>query len=97
MPCIVACAGLLFPRVVMLVLLIATDWFSRAFETWYWPLLGFLLMPYTTLAYMLAMVFGGGVTGGYVVLVVVAVLLDLGVHSGGGGTAVRVRDGRKRA
>ncbi|MFN4242709.1 MAG: hypothetical protein ACK4PI_05680 [Tepidisphaerales bacterium] len=89
MPCVLACAGLIFPRVVMVVLLVATDWFGRAFQTWYWPLLGFLFMPYTTLGYLIAMIFGGGVTGGYVVLIVIAVLLDLGTHSGGGRAAVR--------
>lgn len=80
MPCLVTLAGFFFPRVVMLVLLLATDWFARSFQTWYWPVLGFVFMPYTTLAYMISLVYGGGVTGGYIVLVVVGVVLDLGVH-----------------
>ena len=40
--------------------------------------MGFFLMPYTTLAYMAAMLNAHGVTGGWLVLVIVAVMVDLG-------------------
>ena len=71
MGCIVTCLALMAPRVVMAFILLLTSWFSRAFETWHWPLLGFLFMPYTTLAYMAAMLHGGSVNGGWLALVVV--------------------------
>jgi hypothetical protein len=36
-------------------------------------------MPYTTLAYMVAMIYSGhNITNGWIVLIVVAVILDLG-------------------
>lgn len=50
MGCIVAIAAVAVPRVVMFLAFLLTDWFGRAVETRLWPLLGFLLMPYTTLA-----------------------------------------------
>lgn len=87
MPCLVTIAGFFLPRVVMAMLLVFTGWFGQAFQTWLWPLLGFLFMPYTTLAFMISMVYGGGVTGGYVVLVVIAVFLDFGMHSDSSKTA----------
>ena len=59
-----------------------TDWLPRAYETVVWPLLGFLFMPYTTVAYLAAMLRNNGsVNGWWLVLVVVAVLVDLGQHN----------------
>ncbi len=54
-----------------------------------WPLLGFLFMPYTTLAYMAAMLNNHHeLSGAWIVLVVVAVFFDLG---GQGHSSRRVR------
>jgi len=82
MGCVVTCLALLMPRVLMVFILALTDWFGRAFDTWYWPLLGFLFMPYTTLAYMAAMLRRGSVSGGWLALVIVAAIVDIG-HWGG--------------
>jgi len=83
--CLMSLTALLVPRVVLIFIWFLTDWFTRAFETTLWPVLGFLFMPYTTLAYMGAMLAGAGsVSGWWLVLVVVAVLVDLGNWSGGG-------------
>ena len=91
MGCIVAIAALAVPRVVMFVIFLLTDWFGRAFETRLWPLLGFLIMPYTTLAYMAAMLNSNhALTGGWLVLFVLAVLVDVS-HWGGGGYTYRAK------
>ena len=55
MGCILAIITLLAPRLLMLFIFLLTDWFSRAYHTVLWPVLGFLFMPYLTLAYMAAM------------------------------------------
>ena len=91
MPCIIAVIALLTPRVVLFFIwLLAHQWFE-VYQTWYWPLLGFLFMPYTTLAYMAAMVNNGGlVNGWWLVLVIVAAIVDAG-HWGGGGRTWRHR------
>jgi hypothetical protein len=48
-----------------------------------WPLLGFFFMPLTTLAYAWAINSGGSVQGLYLVVVVLAVLMDLGLLGSG--------------
>ena len=84
MPCLLAILALGFPRLVMLLVWLFSDFLGRAYETVLWPLLGFFFLPLTTLAYAFAInQNGGSVSGIYLVLVVVAVLLDLGMIGGG--------------
>jgi hypothetical protein len=46
--------------------------------------LGFVFLPYTSLAWMFVYFNNGGqVQGGYLVLLILAVLFDIGVFSGG--------------
>jgi len=94
MPCLVVILALAAPRLAMVLIWLLTGWFGQAYGAWLWPLLGFFFMPYTTLAYMGAMLNNSGhVGGGWLVLVVLAVLVDLGVW--GGGSKAR-RGGRRR-
>lgn len=95
MPCLIAAIALLLPRFAMILLFLFTDYLGRAYATALWPLLGFIFMPYTTLAYAWAMNSNGSVSGGYLVVVVLGVLLDLGALGGGGG-ASRTYTGRSR-
>jgi hypothetical protein len=83
MPCLLALIAFFFPRVVILCLAIFTHYLSTAYTNWIWPVLGFFFMPYTTLAYAWAINSHGSVQGGYLVAVILAVLLDLGVIGGG--------------
>jgi hypothetical protein len=83
MPCLLALAGFFFPRVVMVLLYLFTDYMGRAFQTALWPILGFLFAPFTTLAYAWAVNSQGGVQGWGLAAVIVGVLLDLGVLGGG--------------
>ena len=94
MGCILVVLGLLVPRVAMALIFLSTNWFAQAFQTTIWPVLGFVFMPYTALAWMAGNLHGG-VRGGWTVLVVIAVLVDLG-HLAGGGTHYRVRRKRRR-
>ena len=83
MGCIFFILGLLIPRVMMFFIWVLTDWFRQAYQTTIWPLLGFFFMPYTTLAYMAAMLNNNhNVSGGWLVLVVLAVLADLSQSTG---------------
>ena len=82
MPCLVVIIALLLPRVTLFFIWLLTDWFSRAYQTMLWPLLGFFFMPYTTLAYMGAMLNNNHeVSPGWLVMIIIAVVVDLG-HSG---------------
>lgn len=49
---------------------------------WIWPVAGFLLLPWTTIAYIF--VAPGGITGLEWVILVVALLFDLSTHGGSG-------------
>ena len=82
MPCLITIVALMVPRLVMFFIFLLTNWFGRAFTSAVWPILGFLFLPYTTLAYMAAKLNAGGVTGWWLVLVIVAVIVDLGHLAG---------------
>jgi hypothetical protein len=83
MPCLLALLAVFFPRVVIVLLVIFTDWLGRAYDTLLWPLLGFFFLPFTTLAYALAINQQGNVDGLYLIVVVAAVLMDIGAWSSG--------------
>ena len=83
MGCLLAILSVLMPRVVLIAIAITTTWISQAYETTIWPVIGWLFMPFTTLAYMAAMLNNDHqVTGGWIVLMIVAVLFDLGGQGG---------------
>jgi len=82
MCCLFATLVLLGPRAAILVwwLLDQVRW-AAAFDTFIWPFLGFLFLPFTTLMYVV--VFPGGVTGFDWVWLGLAFLIDLGSWGGG--------------
>lgn len=84
MGCLIVLFVLLLPRTIMVVLWLSTDYLATAFGTWVWPLLGFFVLPTTTLAYAVAENRYGGVRGIGLVLVILGVLIDLGALGGGG-------------
>ena len=89
MPCLLGCLAAFMPRLVLAVLFIFTNYLGTAYQTVLWPLLGFFLMPYTTLAYAWAWHFGDGSVSGFgLVVVVLAALIDLGAHESGRRTTV---------
>ena len=88
MPCLVGCLALSAPRVAIVLVVLFSDYIGRAYETTIWPLVGFLFMPLTTLAYAWAINSSGSVSGIQLVAVVVAVLIDLGLV---GGSAAKQR------
>jgi hypothetical protein len=92
MGCLFAVVALITPRFVMLVLWIFTDYLSTAYGGWFWPLLGFFVLPTTTIAYAIAQNEFGGVRGGGLIIVVLGVALDLGLIGG----SSRGRDRRRR-
>jgi hypothetical protein len=84
--CLVAVLALLMPRLVMILLwLLPTHYLSDAYGTWVWPLLGFFLLPTTTIAYAVAENEFRGASGWGLVIVILGVALDLGLLSGGRG------------
>lgn len=84
MPCLVGCLALFFPRLAIVLVFLFSDYLEEAYTTLIWPLLGFIFMPLTTLAYALAwhMQPTGSVSGLGLAIVIVAVLFDLGILGG---------------
>ncbi len=94
MGCILVVIALAVPRFLLFMAFLMTDWFARAFETRLWPLAGFVFMPYATLAYMAAMRNNNHtLNGGWLVLFIAAIVVDV-VHWGGGGRTYRRKSRR---
>jgi hypothetical protein len=85
----------IFARLALLVVWLSTPLVNRAFHGgWILPLLGLLILPITTLAYVLVYYISGSVTGWGWLWVVLAFLLDLAAHSFPARSAARARSGR---
>lgn len=83
MPCLLGCLALAFPRFVIILLVIFSDYIGEACQTTIWPLLGFFFLPLTTLAYAWAWHYGhGSVQGLGLAAVILAVFIDLGLIGG---------------
>ena len=85
MGCLAAALVLIAPRFVMIVLWIFTNYLSRAYEGWILPLIGFFVLPTTTLAYAIAENETRGLRSWGLILVVFAALIDVGIWGGGRG------------
>ena len=83
MGCLVALFALISPRLALFFVAIFSNLLSRAFDSVLVPLLGFFLLPWTTLAYAVAWHYGHAVTGFDWFIVVLAFLIDIGVYGGG--------------
>jgi len=85
MCCLAALLVILGPRIgIVLWWLFDPALWSRAFDTFIWPLLGFLFVPWTTLAFVV--VFPAGVDGFDWVVLGVALLADILSYAGSGYT-----------
>jgi len=94
MPCLIAAISFFFPRVVLVALWLLSDYLGRAYETVLWPLLGFFMLPFTTLAYAWAINTNGSLQGMYLVVFIIALLVDLSKSGGEASSARRCRSGR---
>ena len=85
MPCLVALFALIGPRVALVFTAIFSDMISRAIDSLLVAFLGFLVLPWTTLAYVVFYDVGQGreVRGFEWFLVGLAFVLDVGSYVGG--------------
>jgi hypothetical protein len=97
MGCLLALLALISPRLVLFLLWIFSNVLSRAFDSWIIPLIGFFVLPWTTLSYAAFWDWGAGhhVTGIEWVFVIFAFLIDL--SSWGGGSRARAARESDRA
>jgi len=83
MPCLLAVLVVAFPRVAIVLLYLFTNFFSGVFNTILIPILGFLFLPLTLIAYTYihnAHMAIQDVTS--LVILFIAVILDLGLVGG---------------
>ena len=81
MGCIVILLALISPRLALVALVLFSDIVGRAFDGVLVPLIGFFLLPWTTLAYAGMWASGTNeVTAFEWFIVVLAFLVDLGAH-----------------
>jgi hypothetical protein len=81
--CLVAGVAAASPRIILFGMWLFTDYIGRAYETWIWPFLGFLLLPTTTIAYSIAANEFGGFHGWGAVVVAGGVIIDVLIYGSG--------------
>jgi hypothetical protein len=83
MPCLFLILILAFPRLVLLALFFLSGYLTRAYHDLVIPLLGFIFLPLTTLAYAWMVNSRMPVEGVNLLILIIAVILDLGGLGGG--------------
>jgi hypothetical protein len=87
MGCLIAVLGLITPRFVLAVLWLFSNYLNRAFDSGWWPLLGFFFLPTTTIGWAVARNQLTAPDGGFealgIIIIVLGVLVDLGLLGGG--------------
>ncbi len=81
MCCLALTAGFIGPRVALLLWWIFGDRVELAFDSWVWPLLGLIFLPWTMLAYLLMWSVVGGVEGAEWIVVAIGVAADVATYS----------------
>lgn len=83
MPCLLVILVLAFPRVVLVLLFLLTNYLDRAYHGLLIPLLGFLFLPITTLAYAWMVNTHRPLDGVGLIILIIAVVIDMGGLGGG--------------
>ena len=82
MCCLLVVIALIGPRAgIILWWLFDMSRWASAFHSFIWPLLGFIFLPWTTLAYIL--VFPQGINGLDLLALILGIIIDLGSYGGG--------------
>jgi hypothetical protein len=81
MCCLALSAGFIGPRFALLLWWLFGTKVDLAFSTFFWPLIGLLILPWTTIAYVIAWGPLHGVSGAGWLLVALGVFADLATYS----------------
>lgn len=84
MGCLVPLLALISPRLALFALLLFSDLIGDAFDSWIVPVLGFFLLPWTTLAYVVMWWASDGNLGFEWFIVVLAFVVDIGAYAKSG-------------
>jgi hypothetical protein len=84
MPCLVVLLALVSPRLALFAMWVFSDILSRAYDSWIVPLIGFFVLPWTTLAYAIVWDLGTHRVNGFEwFIVILAFVADLASYAGG--------------
>ena len=83
MPCLLLIVVLAFPRVVLLLMYLLSNYLQRAYHGLLIPLLGFLFLPLTTIVYAWEVNSHMPLEGVNLLILVIAVVIDVGGLGGG--------------
>ncbi len=83
MGCLVVLLAFLSPRLALFFVFLFSDLLSHAFDSWLIPLLGFFLLPWTTLAYAVMWSSSDRVAGFEWFIVILAFAVDLSSYARG--------------
>jgi hypothetical protein len=83
MPCLLLILVLAFPRIILAALFLFSNYLERAYHGLLLPVLGFIFLPLTTLAYAWMMNTGQPIEGVNLLILLVVVIIDLGGIGGG--------------
>ena len=81
--CLLLIAVLAFPRIVLVCMFLFSNYLERAYHGLLLPILGFLLLPLTTITYAWLMNTHQRIEGVSLVILIIAVVVDLGGLGGG--------------
>ena len=81
MCCLALTAGFLGPRLALFLWWVFGNKVDVAFDTWIWPLLGLIFLPWTTLAYVLAWGPVNAVSGAGWLVVALGFAADIATYS----------------
>jgi hypothetical protein len=85
MACLVVLLAFISPRLALFAIFLFSDLLSRAFDSWFVPLLGFFLLPWTTLAYAVMWAASSNEVNGFEwFIVILAFFFDLGSYASRG-------------
>jgi hypothetical protein len=80
--CVLALFALLSPRLAVFFVWLFTDRMGIAFDHWWMGFVGFVFLPWTTLAWALCYAPVKGVTGFGWIIVLLGLITDLGTYGG---------------
>ncbi len=83
MPCCLIIAVLAFPRIVLLCMFLFSHYLERAYHGLILPILGFILLPLTTITYAWLMNTHRPIEGLNLLILIGAVVVDAGGIGGG--------------
>jgi len=83
MPCLLLILFVAFPRIALLLLFFFSHYLQRAYHNLLIPFVGFLFLPLTTLVYAWLTNSGLPIAGTNLVILIIAVIVDVGGLGGG--------------